>query len=176
MRLYGENPAGNGNGEVQSSSASAIADSTQYDYLMNENRRLESIIDQYKYWESSIYANANNQTATAAATAAVVPEQNGALANGSGGLEESANQLPDQFTCQQQHAQQQLESASQSTPEKAIESSQLRGELETLRKEQEDLITLLADQDLKMQKYVRKLKDLGHVVSADSLSLFNVPF
>ncbi|KAL5018601.1 hypothetical protein ScPMuIL_004323 [Solemya velum] len=40
-------------------------------------------------------------------------------------------------------------------------------ELETLKKEQEDLLVLLADQDNKIEKYKSKLKELGHEVEED---------
>lgn len=37
-------------------------------------------------------------------------------------------------------------------------------ELDTLKKEQEDLLVLLADQDTKIDKYKSKLKELGQPV------------
>ena len=47
-----------------------------------------------------------------------------------------------------------------------------REELETLKKEQEDLLVLLADQDTKIDKYKTKLKELGQEVSQHSLTWF----
>lgn len=45
-----------------------------------------------------------------------------------------------------------------------INQSPLRTELETMRKEQEDLLMLLTDQDAKIKKYSTMLRNLGHVV------------
>ena len=50
---------------------------------------------------------------------------------------------------------------------KSVENSKLdvEDELDTLKKEQEDLLVLLADQDTKIDKYKTKLKELGQQVS-----------
>jgi len=50
---------------------------------------------------------------------------------------------------------------------KSVENSKLdlEDELDTLKKEQEDLLVLLADQDTKIDKYKTKLKELGQHVS-----------
>jgi len=45
------------------------------------------------------------------------------------------------------------------------EKEVIKEELETLKKEQEDLLVLLADQDTKIDKYKQKLKELGQEVS-----------
>jgi predicted nuclease with TOPRIM domain len=45
------------------------------------------------------------------------------------------------------------------------EKDVVKEELETLKKEQEDLLVLLADQDTKIDKYKQKLKELGQEVS-----------
>ena len=47
----------------------------------------------------------------------------------------------------------------------AEEKATLRDELETLKKEQDDLLVLLADQDAKIVKLKDKLKELGQEVS-----------
>lgn len=48
------------------------------------------------------------------------------------------------------------------------EKESVKEELETLKKEQEDLLVLLADQDTKIDKYKSKLKELGQEVSEHS--------
>ncbi|CAG2206770.1 unnamed protein product [Mytilus edulis] len=52
---------------------------------------------------------------------------------------------------------------------KSIENDRLgvEDELDTLKKEQEDLLVLLADQDTKIDKYKTKLKELGEQVDDD---------
>ena len=45
------------------------------------------------------------------------------------------------------------------------DKDKVKEELETLKKEQEDLLVLLADQDTKIDKYKQKLKELGQEVS-----------
>lgn len=160
--MYDNSGAANDNGEGGQPSPSA--DSTQFDYLINENRRLQSIIDQYKYWEANYYANASAYGAPF--------NSNGDLSAAAGqesASQTSSQQLPDPLTGVQQQTLQSTESSS--TKEvTSQETLQLRKELDSLRKEQEDLITLLADQDLKMQKYVRQLKDLGQEVSLPIIS------
>ncbi|XP_060552490.1 general vesicular transport factor p115-like isoform X2 [Ruditapes philippinarum] len=47
------------------------------------------------------------------------------------------------------------------------EKDMIKEELETLKKEQEDLLVLLADQDTKIDKYKQKLKELGQEVEDD---------
>lgn len=47
---------------------------------------------------------------------------------------------------------------------KDSEKDAVKEELETLKKEQEDLLVLLADQDTKIDKYKKKLKELGQEV------------
>ena len=143
-------PAGStGNGEAQPSS---VTDANQFEYLINENRRLQAIIDQYKYWEMNYY-NAYNSAASA---------ENNVDDSASGVLEQPTNQLQCPLPDQVQTQVQSIEISETKNPK---EMERLRSELETLKKEQDDLITLLADQDLKMQSYVRRLKDLGHDVS-----------
>ena len=44
------------------------------------------------------------------------------------------------------------------------EHQELKEEMETLKKEQDDLLVLLADQDVKIGTYKDKLKELGHQV------------
>ena len=44
------------------------------------------------------------------------------------------------------------------------EKSAITDELETLKKEQEDLLVLLTDQDAKISKYKSKLRELGQEV------------
>ena len=44
------------------------------------------------------------------------------------------------------------------------EKEGLKEEMETLKKEQDDLLVLLADQDAKIERYKVKLKDLGQEV------------
>ncbi|XP_064639656.1 general vesicular transport factor p115-like isoform X2 [Lineus longissimus] len=47
------------------------------------------------------------------------------------------------------------------------EKKQIEEDRDTLKKEQEDLLVLLADQDLKMKSYRSKLKELGHKFDDD---------
>ncbi|XP_070186346.1 general vesicular transport factor p115-like isoform X2 [Littorina saxatilis] len=49
----------------------------------------------------------------------------------------------------------------------AAEKGVLREELDTLKKEQDDLLVLLADQDAKINKFKAKLKELGQEVEED---------
>ncbi|XP_005090245.1 general vesicular transport factor p115 [Aplysia californica] len=51
--------------------------------------------------------------------------------------------------------------------EKQNAGGDLREEMETLKKEQDDLLVLLADQDAKIDKYKTKLKELGQEVEDD---------
>lgn len=44
------------------------------------------------------------------------------------------------------------------------ENRKLMNDLENLRKEQEDLLVLLTDQDSKLRHFKQRLKDLGHPV------------
>lgn len=146
------------NGETQSV---ASVDAAQYDYLMNENRRLLSIIDQYKYWESTYAAAYANVTAAAAANTnaqeAVTGTVNGVvLENGING------QLPEQHPAAAGESQESVQCAANSEDD---EVTRLRSELERIHKEHDDLISLLADQNLKMQQYERHFKDLGQNVS-----------
>jgi peptidoglycan hydrolase CwlO-like protein len=59
---------------------------------------------------------------------------------------------------------------------KSVENSKLdvEDELDTLKKEQEDLLVLLADQDTKIDKYKTKLKELGQQVSNKKKSRWSV--
>ena len=59
---------------------------------------------------------------------------------------------------------------------KSVENSKLdvEDELDTLKKEQEDLLVLLADQDTKIDKYKTKLKELGQQVSNIKKSRWSV--
>ncbi|XP_063706465.1 general vesicular transport factor p115 [Culicoides brevitarsis] len=52
-------------------------------------------------------------------------------------------------------------------PESVANDSLLLEEIEKLKKDQEDLLELLADQDSKLAKYKMKLKELGHSMSED---------
>lgn len=45
------------------------------------------------------------------------------------------------------------------------EKNNLKEDLETLKKEQDDLLVLLADQDSKIEKYKTRLRDLGQEVT-----------
>lgn len=132
------------NGETQSV---ASVDAAQYDYLMNENRRLLSIIDQYKYWESTYAAAYANVTAAAAANTSEID-----------------GQLPGQHPAAADSGESQ-ESVQCAASFEDDEATRLRSELERIRKEHDDLISLLADQNLKMQQYERHFKDLGQNVS-----------
>ncbi|GFS04073.1 general vesicular transport factor p115-like [Elysia marginata] len=49
----------------------------------------------------------------------------------------------------------------------AKEHQELKEEMETLKKEQDDLLVLLADQDAKIESYKNRLKDLGQQVDDD---------
>lgn len=46
--------------------------------------------------------------------------------------------------------------------------SERDGELDSLRREQEDLLVLLADQDTKLREYRRRMRDIGAQVSDDA--------
>jgi DNA gyrase/topoisomerase IV subunit A len=46
-----------------------------------------------------------------------------------------------------------------------VEKIELQTELDSTKKEQEDLLVLLADQDTKLRLYKTKLKELGQAVS-----------
>lgn len=137
MQIY-DNHGSNNN--TNTSQSQTVADSNQLEYMFNENRRLQSIIDQYKYWEANYYANSYNQQlndiqqGNKDGSLVVQPTTNTVVPDGN---EKQENKVENN------------------------ETDKLRHELETLRKEQDDLITLLADQDLKMQKYVRQMKDHG---------------
>ncbi|KAI2804951.1 Vesicle-mediated ER to Golgi transport protein [Blomia tropicalis] len=143
MQIY-DNHGSNNN--TNTSQSQTVADSNQLEYMFNENRRLQSIIDQYKYWEANYYANSYNQQlndiqqGNKDGSLVVQPTTNTVVPDGN---EKQENKVENN------------------------ETDKLRHELETLRKEQDDLITLLADQDLKMQKYVRQMKDHGLSVADD---------
>lgn len=156
------------NGETQSV---ASVDAAQYDYLINENRRLLSIIDQYKYWESTYAAAYANVTAAAAANTSAQEAAAGA-ANGAPGvvLQNGIDgQLPGQLpsaTAASESQGSNVQSAAEVVPVNSDEEvTRLRSELESIRKEHDDLISLLAEQNLKMQQYERHFKDLGQHVS-----------
>lgn len=163
------------NGETQSV---ASVDAAQYDYLMNENRRLLTIIDQYKYWESTYAAAYANVTAAAAANnnnSTSAPEALAGAVNGGpsaileNGINDADGQLPEQLPHAAVGASELQESVQCAADVVAVSSedevTRLRSELESIRKEHDDLISLLADQNLKMQQYERHFKDLGQHVS-----------
>lgn len=52
-----------------------------------------------------------------------------------------------------------------------MENDRLRTEVDKLKKDQEDLLVLMADQDDKLHKYKERLKSLGQAVSHFSCSL-----
>lgn len=47
-----------------------------------------------------------------------------------------------------------------------VDSQELTSKIESMTKDQEDLLELLADQDLKLRDYRKRLKDLGQPVDA----------
>jgi flagellar basal body P-ring protein FlgI len=51
------------------------------------------------------------------------------------------------------------------------ECQRLTNELENVRKEQEDLLVLLTDQDSKLRHYKKRLKELGQSVRTQSIIL-----
>ena len=55
------------------------------------------------------------------------------------------------------------------------EHQELKEDMETLKKEQDDLLVLLADQDTKIESYKNKLKELGHQVGLWRIQLLLVP-
>ena len=57
------------------------------------------------------------------------------------------------------------QSKSLSESELLAERQKLESELDFVRKEQEDLLVLLTDQDSKLRHYKRRLKELGQTVS-----------
>ncbi|XP_054155368.1 general vesicular transport factor p115-like [Oppia nitens] len=61
----------------------------------------------------------------------------------------------------------QISESNSSDNDMTIERQQLESELETLRKEQEDLLVLLTDQDSKLGQYKKRLKELGETVEDD---------
>lgn len=128
------------------------AGSSQLEYLINENRRLQSIIDQYKYYEQQYYATQ--------------PIEN---------LSTNVNFSDSDISSMTKDPEQQYvpsgEQPKQQCEQSDKDASRLKLELETLRKEQDDLLALMADQDLKMQKYANKLKELGHEVCLLSIRL-----
>ena len=52
------------------------------------------------------------------------------------------------------------------------EKKELKEEMESLKKEQDDLLVLLSDQDAKIDKYKAKLKELGQEVRISLLRPF----
>ncbi|ELU02247.1 hypothetical protein CAPTEDRAFT_5874 [Capitella teleta] len=71
------------------------------------------------------------------------------------------SKLQDDFTALDQKALDQEKS------EVEIEKMELQTELDSTKKEQEDLLVLLADQDTKLSSYKTKLKDLGQNITDD---------
>ena len=61
--------------------------------------------------------------------------------------------------------EQQLASATSTVAILQAEKAKLQGELQESKKEQDDLLMLLADQDQKIHSLKQKLKDLGEAVS-----------
>lgn len=57
-----------------------------------------------------------------------------------------------------------------------IEKENILVDTETLKKEQEDLLVLLADQDCRIDQYKKKLKELGELVSILSFLCFSSTF
>lgn len=164
--------AGTGNQSVNGETQSvASVDAAQYDYLINENRRLLGIIDQYKYWESSYAAAYANATAAAAAAnngtsvQEVASTVNGELTNGIDGTDgQFAEQHPVSSGESQARGQCSAEAvAIVNTSEEEV--TRLQSELENARTERDDLTSVLADQNLKMQQYEQQLNDSGQRVS-----------
>ena len=56
-----------------------------------------------------------------------------------------------------------------SSEPKSNDMSRIEAELENVRKEQEDLLVLLTDQDSKLRHYKKRLKDLGQTVISSKL-------
>ena len=62
----------------------------------------------------------------------------------------------------------QLNSAQNSLSQLRNENSELTAKVGSMSKDQDDLLELLADQDLKLRDYRKKLKELGHKVDGSS--------
>lgn len=151
------------NGETQSV---ASVDAAQYDYLINENRRLLGIIDQYKYWESTYAAAYANATAAAAAANnntnnnSTSAQEVAGTVNGGGLPNGIDGQFPEQHpACAGGQTQTAGVQCAAETVNSGEEVTRLRSELENIRKEHDDLTSVLADQNMKMQQYEQQLKD-----------------
>lgn len=118
--------------------SSVKSESNQIEYLINENRRLLSIIDQYKYWEQNFYAH-YHQTPESLSTQANVSDSD---------ISRNISE-PD----------------IKPSESNAMEMERLKTELDTIRKEQEKLVSLLGDQNIKIQFYEKELNDRGLSVS-----------
>lgn len=110
------------------------SESNQVEYLINENRRLLSIIDQYKYWEQNFYAY-YHQTPESLSTQVNVSDSD---------ISRNISE-PD----------------IKSQDSNLTEADKLKTELDTIKKEQEKLVTLLGDQNIKIQCYEKEFKDRG---------------
>lgn len=143
--------------EYSNENAQVVAtdvNANQLEYLINENRRLQTIIDQYRYYEQH-YTYAFHQAENLSTIVNVSDSDLSSMAKETVSFEFSAPSPTDPNN-QETDVQ---------TDESNKEVCRLNSELDSLRKEQEDLLSLLSDQGLKMQKYVLLLKSLGHEVS-----------
>lgn len=124
-------------------------DNQQIDYLMNENRRLLSIIDQYKCWEQNYYAYYNHQ------------QQQQAISSES--LSTQVNVSDSDISRHVSEADRPPTTTNELSDNNVhiVELDKLRTELESIRKEQEALISLLGDQNLKLQYYEKEFQNRG---------------
>lgn len=143
--------------------ASNSVDSQQLESLINENRRLQSLIDQYRAWEQSYYASfyASQSMQPDAQPA----EQVVTTATGNTSCASSSNngQHGSSVTETFELVDTNLDFAAK---EEDFES--MKREVETLRKEQENMVKLFADQKIKLTKYEELLKQFGHEEQFDN--------
>ena len=136
-------------------------DNQQINYLMNENRRLLSIIDQYKCWEQNYYAYYNQQQQQPSQS----HHQQQAFASESQSLSLSTQVNVSDSDISRHVSEPDRpptttnELADNNVP--IVEMEKLREELESIRKEQDALISLLGDQNLKLQYYEKEFKNRG---------------
>ena len=70
--------------------------------------------------------------------------------------------------------EQQLASATSTVAILQTEKSKLQTEVQESKKEQDDLLMLLADQDQKIHSLIKRLKDVGETVDAQSALYFSL--